>query len=67
MDGSGAHQSKTRQQIETELLDELRQTQAEWCSAAENDRDAARQRFMDALQRFNGVILHKKPPESFRL
>lgn len=47
-DGSPT-QAKARQQIENALLEQLRQRQIEWVRASDQDRDAARQRFLDAL------------------
>jgi hypothetical protein len=38
-----------RQQIEEALLAELRYREEQWLHASEEDRDAARQQFLDAL------------------
>lgn len=60
--GSASHRLNQRQQLEEELLEKLRQRQDEWIRASEDDRDAARQRFMDALHVFNSLILYDKLP-----
>lgn len=51
-----------RQHVEAELLDEVRRTQQAWHDATEEKRDVARQRFKDALNAFNSVVLHGKEP-----
>ena len=62
MDGYGTRQSKTLQQIESELMEELRKSQAEWHGASDDNREAARERFIDTLHAFNTLILfHKRP------
>ena len=61
MDGSAARQSK--QDIESQLLEELSLRQTEWRRASEGDRDVARQRFMNALLVFNSLVLDGQPPK----
>jgi hypothetical protein len=48
---------KTRQQIQDELLKVLRERHWEWETASEENREIARQRFMNALQAFTGFGL----------
>jgi hypothetical protein len=55
--------SKTRQQIEDELGEALRLSQRAWNFAQEENRDAARQRFMKAIQAFNALVLDGKAPK----
>ena len=67
-DGSIKRLSRTKQEMETDLLEELRLRQREWNRASEEDRDVARQRFMNALDTFyslvlHGLVLHGKPPK----
>jgi len=54
---------KSRQRLEEELLEKLRQRQAEWIKAPLDERAAARRSFMDALETFNRLVLYGKPPE----
>jgi len=67
-DGSIKRLSRTKQEMETDLLEELRLRRREWNRASEEDRDVARQRFMNALDTFyslvlHGLVLHGKPPK----
>jgi hypothetical protein len=56
--------AKNREQVETELLETLRRRQHEWTTAPEDRRDYARQRFMNALQDFNSLVLYGKAPKA---
>ena len=60
MSGGTSRQTKTRQEIENDPLEDMRQKQLEWRQASALDKDLARQRFMDALHRFNSLILYDK-------
>ena len=62
MPDSTPRTAKTREQTETELMETLRQRRHEWVAAPHDQRDYARQRFMDALQNFNALVLYGKPP-----
>jgi hypothetical protein len=62
MDGDRTEQSRTRQLIEIELFYEVRQCHTEWARASHDERSTARQRFMDALRRFNRLVLENEPP-----
>ena len=64
MSDSAARPAKTRQEVEKELMEVLRARQQEWISASDQDRDLARQRFLDALRAFNALILSGKIPEA---
>jgi hypothetical protein len=66
MDRHGTRQPKTRQLIETALLNELRQCHTEWTRASHEERSAARERFMDALCRFNSVALYDELPVALK-
>jgi hypothetical protein len=63
MDENATPLPKTPQQIEDELMEVLRQAQLEWSRASEDNREAARQRFISALHVFNGLVFDNKPPE----
>lgn len=64
MDSNGSHlQAKTRERIENDLLEKLREKQIEWVRASDQERDAARQRFLDALHSFNGFVLDGSVPK----
>ena len=54
--GGDTRQSKTRHAIEFELLEDLQVRQVEWTRACEEERDVARQRFMNALQTFKNFF-----------
>ena len=58
----GSRTAETREQLELELLETLRQRQNDWATASEDRRDYARQQFMNALQNFNSLILYGKTP-----
>ena len=58
MSNGSATLSITREEIESDLLERLRKCQKEWISASENNRDEARQHFMEALHTFNSVVLY---------
>ena len=51
------------QQIADELMEALRRRQREWSSADEDNRDVARQRFMNALYAFHSLILPDRIPD----
>jgi hypothetical protein len=55
---------KTREELEEALLETLRQRQAEWIRASDDERDEARQRFMAALKAFNSLVLYYKIPDA---
>jgi hypothetical protein len=56
---------KARQDLETELLEIMRERQREWASAKDEHRDLMRQRFMNALHAFNSLVLYDKHPPPF--
>jgi hypothetical protein len=53
---------KTRKQIENQLIEVLRERWREWQTAGEENREIARQRFLGALEAFNGFVLYGKLP-----
>ncbi len=59
MKSGTSHQSKTQEQIKNDLAEVLRERQIEWIRASDQDRDAARQRFMVALHLFNSFALQE--------
>jgi hypothetical protein len=67
MTGNCAKPQKTRERIENELLEDLRQKRAEWIKASEDNRDLARQRFINALLIFDIVVIHKTPLEDLSI
>ena len=52
----------TRQQIETALLEELRQAEAEFKQAGPERKQAAEEEFRTALRRFSQLILEGRVP-----
>jgi len=60
MIGGTSLQLKTREQIENDLSEDLYNKQLAWRGASDQDRETARQQFMDALHRFNSFILYGK-------
>jgi hypothetical protein len=54
---------KRNSKLEIELLDSMREKQLEWQHAPAEERDAARRRFMDALEAFNALVLYNKIPD----
>jgi len=52
-----------RQHVEAELLEEVHRAQMAWRDATVEKRDVARQRFKEALNAFNSVVLHGKEPD----
>ncbi len=54
---------KPRQQVEAELLEEVRARHEEFRSAEDGDRIAARDRFALALRAFNRYVLDGRVPD----
>lgn len=52
----------TRQQIEAELLLQVRRAEAEFRDATSDEKEAASERYRDALQRFSDLILDRRVP-----
>jgi hypothetical protein len=57
--------AKSRQQLETDLLEILRQRRLEWIDASEDSRVEARGEFMDALSAFNRLVLNGKISDDY--
>jgi hypothetical protein len=55
---------KTRQQIEDELMEVLRERWREWEAASEENREIARQRFLDALEGSTASFCTASCPEN---
>ena len=55
-------QIEAREQIEGDLFEEVLKRKSEWLGASGQERDAARQRFMDALRSFNAFVLDGEVP-----
>jgi hypothetical protein len=66
MDGDRTEQSTTLQLIEIKLFYEVRQCHTEWARASHDERSGARERFMDALRRFNSVALYDEFPVALK-
>jgi hypothetical protein len=60
--GQATRTAKNREQVETELLEELQQRHLEWRTAFEEDTASAYARLMDALAKFNKITLERKVP-----
>lgn len=64
MDNEGSTpQGKTPEHIKSELLEQLRQRQIEWIRAADQERDAARQRFLEILHSYNRLVRDDDVPK----
>jgi hypothetical protein len=62
---SGNPPRKSRQELEAQLLAELKHAESEFQSAAPDQKDAAGERYRRVLERFNTLILgHKIPPDT---
>ena len=53
----------SRQQIENDLIQAVRQRQAEWQGASEATRDAAQQRSLKAFEAFAAFVLDGRIPD----
>ena len=56
------HGRAGREQIEAQLLSELREAEAEFRHAATERRGAAEEKFREALRRFSELILEGRVP-----
>ena len=56
MPDQSARRVKTSQQVETDLLEMLRQRQHDWITAPHAQRDYRRQLFITALQNFSSWL-----------
>ena len=52
----------TREQIEDQLLAELKRREAEFHNASPQEKEAAGERYREALERFNDLIVDRKLP-----
>lgn len=53
-----------RQQLETQLLRELKAAEAVFHSAQPEEKAEASRHYREVLDRFNDLILNRRPPES---
>ena len=60
---TGASIGKSRQEVEEELLDVMKERRREWINANPQDRGFARLRFRQSVQAFNAVVLYAEGPE----
>jgi hypothetical protein len=60
----GPYHRQTRERLEEQMLAELKQAEAEFQNAAPDQKEAAAERYREALQKFNDLILDRKPPGS---
>lgn len=56
------HQQQLREQLEAQLLAELKQAEIEFQNASPDQKEAVAEGYRQALQRFNDLILERKPP-----
>ena len=62
---SGNPERESRQELEAQLLAELKHAESEFQRAAPDEKEAAGERYRLVLERFNTFILgHKIPPGS---
>ena len=54
--------SKTRQQVEDELLTAFQIRQQQWREPRNGQREFARQSFVDMLQKFNALVMYNTCP-----
>jgi hypothetical protein len=52
----------SRLELEEQLLQELKQAEAAFHAAKPEEKEAAGQRYREALDRFNNLIVHRKAP-----
>jgi len=53
-----------RQQLEEQLLAEVKQAELQFQNAPPDQKEAVAERYRQALRRFNDLILDRKPPGS---
>lgn len=53
------------QDIEAQLLNELRRAETKFKEAPPNEKPAAEQEFREALRRFSALVLDRKLPSGF--
>lgn len=61
-DPLGPSRPKTRQQLEAELLAELKRAETAFHEASPDAKEGAAERYRAALQRFNDVVVARKIP-----
>jgi hypothetical protein len=58
------HNRQSRERLEEQLLAEVRQAESEFQNAPADRKEAVAERYRQALQQFNDLILDRKPPGS---
>jgi hypothetical protein len=59
---TGNPERESRQEVEKQLLAELKQAESEFQSAAPDQKEATAERYRRVLERFNTFILGRKMP-----
>ncbi len=62
----GPPNRQSRERLEEQLLAEVRQAESEFRNARPDQKEAVAERYRQALQRFNDLILDRKPPGTSR-
>jgi hypothetical protein len=60
----GSYYRQDRERLEEQLLAELKQAESQFQNATPDQKEAAAERYREALQRFNDLILDRRPPGS---
>ena len=60
----GNHDRQIRERLEEQLLAEVKQAESAFRSAPPEGKEAAAEVYRQTLQRFNDLILDRKPPGS---
>ena len=60
----GPSPRQPRERLEEQMLAELKQAEAEFQNAPPDQKEAATERYREALEKFNNFILDRKPPGS---
>ncbi|HEV3334344.1 MAG TPA: hypothetical protein VG096_25330 [Bryobacteraceae bacterium] len=60
----GSYDRKCRDRLEEQLMAELKQAETEFQKAPPDQKEAVAERYRLALQRFNDLILNRRPPGS---
>jgi len=60
----GPYHRQSRERLEQQLMAELKQAESAFHNAPPEQKEEAAERYREALQRFNELILDRKPPGS---
>jgi hypothetical protein len=58
----GPNPQHSRERLEEQLMAELKRAEYEFQNAPPEQKEAVAERYREALQRFNDLILNRKPP-----